>query len=168
MESYTKGFPDQKGRIRKTILTSPTMTFRITLSVLCITSFFCSHAQHAHHTEKSENPLQFAAVLSQKLSDPELKDYKVDSSVLTIAPGGVDTVSHRHDCELFGYVLAGDVEIALTTKDTKVYHTGQMFYEARNVLHTITHNPHKKQQTRILLFFIIKEGRAGYTQEYVR
>jgi quercetin dioxygenase-like cupin family protein len=125
-----------------------------------------SHGQHDHQPNTTEPPLQFKGVLTQVLSDPELKDYRLESSIMTIIPSGVDTVSHRHDCELFGYVLSGDVEIALVNKTAKSFHAGDMFYEKRNVLHTITRNPDKDTPTKILLMFIIKNGRAGYTRAY--
>ena len=85
---------------------------------------------------------------------------------MTITPGGVDTVSHRHDCELFGYVLEGSVEIALVTKNPKIYKTGEMFYEKRNVLHTLTKNGSASKPARVLLMFLIKNGRPGYTPEF--
>lgn len=60
----------------------------------------------------------------------------VESLLMTLAPGAEDTVSHRHDCELLGYVLEGDIQIALVTKDPITFSTGKMFYEKRNILHT--------------------------------
>lgn len=121
-------------------------------------------AQHHHPEEKS--PLSFIAVRSELLSDPGLAGYKMESSVMTILPGAVDTVSHRHDCELFGYVLEGAVIVGLDGKEGQVYRAGEMFYEKRNILHTLTKNPDRKKETKVLLLFIIKEGRAGYTKEY--
>jgi quercetin dioxygenase-like cupin family protein len=124
-------------------------------------------AQHKGHEMKEQvSPLTFQSVLSQALSDSLLLDYKMDASVMTIAPGGMDTVSHRHDCELFGYVLEGSVEIALVTKDPKTYKTGEMFYERRNILHTLTKNGSPNKPARVLLVFIIKNGRAGYTAAF--
>ena len=110
--------------------------------------------------------MKFDLVLSQALSDPELKDYKMESVVMTLAPGAVDTVSHRHDCELFGYVLEGAIQIALVTKEPTTFSTGQMFYEKRNILHTLARNPNNEKAARVLLIFIIKNGRAGYTAAY--
>lgn len=121
-------------------------------------------AQHHHPEEKSL--LSFIAVRSELLSDPGLAGYKMESSVMTILPGAVDTVSHRHDCELFGYVLEGAVIVGLDGKEGQVYRAGEMFYEKRNILHTLTKNPDRKKETKVLLLFIIKEGRAGYTKEY--
>ncbi|MBL0740814.1 cupin domain-containing protein [Chryseolinea lacunae] len=126
-----------------------------------------AQAQHHEKTKEAQGPLLFSPVLSQVLSDPELADFKMESTVLTVVPGGVDTVSHRHDCELFGYVMEGEVEIALVTKQLKKYGAGQMFYEPRNILHTYTHNASTKKPAKILLIFIIKKDRQGYTPEYV-
>lgn len=136
------------------------------ISTFCIASIAVS-AQHNDHAVKANvTPLSFNPVLSQMLSDSLLTDYKMDVTVMTVIPNGLDTVSHRHDCELFGYVLEGSVEIALVNKTTKTYKRGEMFYEKRNVLHTITKNPSPTQPARVLLLFLIKNGRPGYTAEY--
>lgn len=120
-----------------------------------------------HNSAHTETPaLQFQQVLSQTLSDPDLQGYKMESSILTIKPQGIDTVSHRHDCELFGYVLEGSVDVALVTKTPKTYKAGEMFYEKRNILHTLTRNGSRDKPARVLLIFLIKEGREGYTPEY--
>lgn len=136
--------------------------------ITCITLFLTStalFAQHGHSEEKSTAaPLSFASVLNQQLSDPELKDYTMTSSVLTIIPGGTDTVAHRHDCEIFGYVLEGSVNIGLEYKEAKTFTAGQMFYERRNIIHSFTHNASQTQPAKVLLIFIIKNGRAGYTR----
>ena len=137
--------------------------FITTAIVFAITSLVVL-AQHHHPEEKS--PLSFIAVRSELLSDPGLAGYKMESSVMTILPGAVDTVAHRHDCELFGYVLEGAVIVGLDGKEGKVYRAGEMFYEKRNILHSLTKNPDRKKETKVLLMFIIKEGRAGYTKEY--
>jgi quercetin dioxygenase-like cupin family protein len=142
--------------------------YKFLLAVLFAGGLTTASAQH-DHTEKNttaETDITFDLVLRQALSDPELADYKMESVVMTLAPGAVDTVSHRHDCELFGYVLEGDVQIALVTKVPNTFSTGQMFYEKRNILHTLARNPNHDKGARVLLIFIIKNGRTGYTPEY--
>jgi quercetin dioxygenase-like cupin family protein len=122
-------------------------------------------AQHGHKQATAEgNPLSFVSVLQQQLSDPELQAYSMTSSVMTIVPGGVDTVAHRHDCELFGYVLEGAINIGLEYNEPKTYKAGEMFYEKRNIIHSVTRNSSQDQPARVLLIFIIKKGRAGYTR----
>jgi quercetin dioxygenase-like cupin family protein len=123
------------------------------------------YAQHEHlSTEKHEPIMSFSHVLTQGFSDPEIASYKMESVVMMLLPHALDTVAHRHDCELFGYVLDGEVEIGLDTMKPQRYSAGQMFYEKRNILHASTLNPHDKP-ARILLIFIIKNGRARYTEQ---
>lgn len=126
-----------------------------------------SIAQHEHtKADVAANPFQFQGVRSEWLTDADLKGYKLESSVMTIAPGATDTVSHRHDCDLFGYVLEGEVQIGLDHAAPVVYKTGQMFFEKRNVLHSLAANPLRDRPTRVLLLFLIKDGRNAYTPEY--
>ena len=141
---------------------------KLFLAVLFLALINTAYSQHDHNSEKNEgaSPITFNPVLSQALSDPELKDYKMESVVMTLAPGAIDTVSHRHDCELFGYVLEGEVQIGLEKKEPAIFLNGQMFYEKRNVLHTLAGNTSKEKTARVLLIFIIKNGRAGYTAAY--
>lgn len=126
-----------------------------------------SIAQHEHtKANPTADPFQFQPVRSEWLTDVDLKGYKLESSVMTIAPGAVDTVSHRHDCDLFGYVLEGEVQIGLDHAAPVVYKTGQMFFEKRNVLHSLAANTLPDRPSRVLLLFLIKDGRNAYTPEY--
>ena len=138
------------------------------LAAVLVCLFTTAFSQHNHNEEKKTktSAMTFDLVLSQALSDPELTDFKVESTIMTIAPGVLDTVSHRHDCELFGYVLEGKVQIALVTKELKEFSAGEMFYEKRNILHTVTKNVSNTTAAKVLLVFIIKNGRQGYTAEY--
>src|SRR5687767_3586386 len=143
-------------------------TFKSLLAAVLVSFFTTAFSQHHNKEEKKTqtSAMTFDLVLSQALSDPELADFKVESTIMTIAPGVLDTVSHRHDCELFGYVLEGKVQIALVTKELKEFSAGQMFYEKRNILHTVTKNVSNTTAAKVLLVFIIKNGRQGYTAEY--
>jgi mannose-6-phosphate isomerase-like protein (cupin superfamily) len=122
--------------------------------------------QHHSAQQKSrQEPLSFSPVLTQLLSDPELKDYKLECSLMTIAPGAVDTIGHRHDCELFGYVIEGSVLIGLDKNAPVEFAQGQMFYEKRNILHSLTKNLNADRPAKVLLLFIIKNGRNSYRRE---
>ncbi len=140
---------------------------RIITFLLLTLASIPSIAQHEHtKANATADPFQFQAVRSEWLTDVDLKGYKLESSVMTIAPGATDTVSHRHDCDLFGYVLEGEVQIGLDHAAPVLYKTGQMFFEKRNVLHSLAGNPLPDRPTRVLLLFLIKDGRASYTPEY--
>lgn len=136
------------------------------LSMLAFAAF-PAFAQHEHSKPNATaDPFQFQTVRNEWLTDAELKGYKLESSVMTIAPGAKDTVSHRHDCDLFGYILEGEVQIGLDHAAPVVYKAGQMFFEKRNVLHSLAANQLTDKPSRVLLLFLIKDGRNAYTPEY--
>jgi quercetin dioxygenase-like cupin family protein len=140
-----------------------------TFLLLHLFIFFVSnstYAQHDHDTTDRSVPLQFAPVLNTFLSDPDLKKFQLQSSLMTVPPSLVDTVSHRHDADLFGYVVEGSVEVGLEHKEPVIFKAGQMFYEKRNVIHSLLRNPDKNAPAKVLLIFIIKEGRQRYAKVY--
>ena len=140
-----------------------------TYFLLCLFWIFAgnsTYAQHNHDATDRSVQLQFAPVLNTFLTDPDLKKFQLQSSLMTVAPSLVDTASHRHDADLFGYVIEGTVEVGLDHKEPTIFKAGQMFHEKRNVIHSLLRNPDKNIPAKVLLIFIIKEGRQGYTKVY--
>lgn len=138
----------------------------LAISLLTSTSAIAQHNHPAKDTAKGKEPFQINGVFSTFMSDPELLKFKMESSLITVAPKYTDTVSHTHDGELFGYVMEGSVEIGLEHKPPALFKTGQMFYEKRNIIHSYLRNPDANTTTRILLITVIKDGRSGYTPLY--
>jgi quercetin dioxygenase-like cupin family protein len=133
----------------------------------CLFLVFAGNSTYAQHNHSDRSvQLQFTPVLNTFLSDPELKKFQLQSSIMTVPPSLVDTVSHRHDADLFGYVIEGSVEVGLDYKQPIIFTAGQMFHEKRNVIHSLLTNPDKNIPAKVLLIFIIKEGRQGYTKVY--
>ena len=124
-----------------------------------------TYAQHNHDTTDRSVPLQFAPVLNTFLSDPDLKKFQLQSSLMTVPPSLVDTVSHRHDADLFGYVIKGKIVVALEGEGAKTFMAGQMFHETKNILHTRLENLNSKATAEVLLIFIIKKGASSYIKE---
>lgn len=110
-------------------------------------------------------PIRFQSVLAQALRDPELAGYTLQTSVAELAPGAVDTVDHRHGAEVFGYVLDGSIVTQVDGGPRTTFAAGQMFYEYRGALHGHFENPSRTSRARVLILFLIKEGRPGYTRE---
>ena len=140
-----------------------------TYFLLCLFWVFAAnstYAQHNHDATDYSVQLQFAPVLNTFLTDPDLKKFQLQSSLMTVPPSLVDTVSHRHDADLFGYVIEGTIEVGLDHKEPIIFKAGQMFHEKRNVIHSLLKNPDKNTPAKVLLIFIIKEGRQGYTKVY--
>ena len=127
--------------------------------LLCLFLVFAgnsTYAQHNHDTTDHSVQLQFASVLNTFLSDPDLKNFQLQSSVMTVPASLVDTVSHRHDAELFGYVIEGTVEVGLDHKEPIIFKAGQMFHEKRNVIHSLLRNPDKNTPCQSAIDFYYK------------
>ena len=125
-------------------------------------------AQHTeHHSASQKNKakeLSFKGVLEAQLSD-DIKDYSMQSTLMTVPAGFVDSVAHRHDADLFGYVIKGKVVVALEGEGAKTYMAGQMFHETKNILHTRLENLNSNATAEVLLIFIIKKGASSYIKE---
>ena len=110
-------------------------------------------------------PIQFHKVLDQRLQDPELAGYSLQTQVAELAPLASDTVDHRHGAEVFGYIIEGSIVTQVDGGEKKTYAAGEMFYEPRGALHGHFENPSRDRKARVLVLFLIKDGRPGYTRE---
>jgi quercetin dioxygenase-like cupin family protein len=84
----------------------------------------------------------------------------------TLKPGQTDTTSHRHPCEVFIYVQEGTFEYREGNKKSILLKKGEMLHEKPNTLHTLTKNPSKTEQTKLLLTFLYTKGKPTYVREY--
>lgn len=106
-------------------------------------------------------PYSLTPIIKQAMSDPGLAGYEMLAVRLDIVPGGVDPAPHRHDADLFVYVLQGNIEVELDGR--KVSHkAGSMFYEPRNVLHSLLRNTSADKPASALAVFVIKSGREFF------
>lgn len=108
-------------------------------------------------------PLSVRALLTQALSDPELAGFQVQVAELTVKPGGVDNQPHRHDADLFVFVQSGAIETSFEQQPPIAFRAGQVFHEPRNILHASLRNLSATEPAKLLLFYVIKQGRATYT-----
>ncbi len=104
--------------------------------------------------------------ISTFLSDEELGKFKYESRIFEMGPGEIDTVSHRHDCDVFLTVLEGALLMGQEFKKPDTVRTGEIFHERRNVIHSVYGNPSKDQRVKVLVTVIRKDGRAFYTPLY--
>ena len=119
----------------------------------------------AAQSSEPARPMQFHKVLDQRLQDPELASYSLQTQVAELAPLASDTVDHRHGAEVFGYIIEGSIVTQVNGGPKTTYTAGQMFYEPRGALHGHFENPSRDRVARVLVLFLIKDGRPGYTRE---
>src|SRR5690606_27408117 len=101
---------------------------------------------------RAQQPAQLRStpVLTQALADSSLAGVVLSSSVLELVPGAELTQPHRHDAELFGYVLEGVVLTGLEHGPIQRYEAGQMFHEPLGILHTHFANESPTEPARVL------------------
>jgi quercetin dioxygenase-like cupin family protein len=84
---------------------------------------------------------------------PELSGKEVEMITVEYAPGAVDPI-HRHNAQVFVYVLEGNVIMQVRGGTLQELGPGQTFYEGPNDVHTVGRNASKTRPAKFLVFFI--------------
>jgi quercetin dioxygenase-like cupin family protein len=77
-------------------------------------------------------------------------------------PGGA-TAPHRHDAQVFVYVLAGSVRMQVKGAPEVTLKVGDTFYESPNDVHTVSANASATESAKILVVMIKDKGAAATT-----
>ena len=81
--------------------------------------------------------------------------------MLTVTyPGGVASLPHRHDAQVFVYVLEGEVTMQVRGSAAVTLRPGGTFYEAPQDVHVVSENSNKTLPARILVVMIKDKGKA--------
>lgn len=141
----------------------PLLSFLLVFFLFSEPSGICQSSKNENYqTELAHFKLQ---PFKTYLSDEELRNFQIRTMLLESAPGQKDTVTHRHDCEILVTVLTGTIEITQNYK-TVTLHAGQSFLETRNAIHSLVSNPDTANVAKLLLVYIIKDGRSDYERLY--
>lgn len=76
---------------------------------------------------------------------------------VALAPGEV-VAPHRHNADVFAYVLEGSVITQLKDGNRQTVHAGEVFYESPTDVHIETRNASTTQSATLLVFFVKKKG----------
>ena len=71
---------------------------------------------------------------------------------------GGASLPHRHNAQVFVYVLEGRVRMQVEGSPTVTLGPGETFYEGPDDIHTISANASQTQSARILVFIIKDKG----------
>ena len=74
-----------------------------------------------------------------------------------LAPGEV-VPAHRHNADVFAYVLEGSVVTQVKGGKPQTVHAGEVFYESPTDIHIASRNASKTQPAKLLVFFVKKIG----------
>jgi quercetin dioxygenase-like cupin family protein len=88
---------------------------------------------------------------------PDIPGKEAQMIAVEYPPGGYDPV-HRHNADVFVYVLQGSVIMGVKGGKPVTLTAGQTFYEGPNDIHTVGRNASKTEPARLLVFLLKKTG----------
>ena len=94
-------------------------------------------------------------LMKKDLPDVPGKEGLIERVVLS--PGEI-VPPHRHNADVFAYVLEGSVITQLKDGNPQTVHTGEVFYESPTDVHLGTRNASTTQPAILLVFFVKKTG----------
>ena len=77
--------------------------------------------------------------------------------LVEFAPGEVSQ-PHRHNADLFVYVLEGSVVTQLKGEAPQIVNAGGVFYESPTAVHIVSRNASATQPAKLLVFYVKVKG----------
>ena len=115
------------------------------LSLFALSTFSSADAQVAKET----------SLISKTLPDVPGKEGVVET--VRLSPGEV-VPTHRHDADVFAYVLDGSMITQREGGKPQTVHAGEVFYESPTDVHIASRNGSTTQPATLLVSFVKKIG----------
>ena len=94
-------------------------------------------------------------LMTKDLPDVPGKEGMVET--VDFAPGEVSQ-PHRHNADLFVYVLEGSVITQVKGGSPQTVNAGEVFYESPTDLHIVSRNASETQPAKLLVFYVKAKG----------
>ena len=94
-------------------------------------------------------------LMTKDLPDLPGKEGMVET--VDFAPGEVSQ-PHRHNADLFVYVLEGSVITQVKGSSPQTVHAGEVFYESPTDLHIVSRNASETEPAKLLVFYVKAKG----------
>ena len=94
-------------------------------------------------------------LMTKDLPDVPGKEGMVET--VDFAPGEVSQ-PHRHNADLFVYVLEGSIITQVKGGSPQTVHAGEVFYESPTDVHIVSRNASDTQPAKLLVFYVKAKG----------
>lgn len=94
-------------------------------------------------------------LMTKDLPDVPGKEGMVET--VDFAPGEASR-PHRHNADLFVYVLQGSIITQVKGGRTLTLHAGEVFHESPTDLHIVSRNASETEPAKLLVFYVKKKG----------
>ena len=88
---------------------------------------------------------------------PDLAGKEGMIEIVDFAPGEASQV-HRHNADLFVYVMEGSIITQLKGGSAQTVHAGDVFYESPTDIHTVSRNASETEPAKLLVFYVKAKG----------
>jgi len=88
---------------------------------------------------------------------PDLPGKEGMVEIVDFAPGEASQV-HRHNCDLFVYVLEGSVVTQVKGGSQQTINAGGVFYESPTDVHIVSRNASETQPAKLAVFYVKAKG----------
>jgi quercetin dioxygenase-like cupin family protein len=88
---------------------------------------------------------------------PDVAGKEGMGETVDFAPGEVSQ-PHRHNADLFVYVLEGSIMTQVKGGSPQTLHAGAVFYEAPTDVHIVSRNASETQPAKLLVFYVKRKG----------
>ena len=94
-------------------------------------------------------------LMTKDLPDVPGKEGMVET--VDFAPGEVSQ-PHRHNADLFVYVLEGSISTQVKGGSPQTVHAGDVFYESPTDVHSVSRNASDTRPAKLLVFYVKAKG----------
>jgi quercetin dioxygenase-like cupin family protein len=119
--------------------------------IACFTTSVIAHGDYSGPA----NSIKANVVFSEALAN-------VPGKALTVVevdvPPGASSPSHQHAGTVYVYVLEGTVRSQLNNGEVVDYKKGESWIEPPGTVHSMTENPSKTENARVMAVFVAEEG----------
>lgn len=94
-------------------------------------------------------------LMTKDLPDVPGKEGMIET--VDFAPGEVSQ-QHRHNADVFVYVLEGSIITQVKGGSPQTVHAGGVFYESPTDIHSVSRNASETQPAKLLVFYVKAKG----------
>lgn len=121
------------------------MVLFLLMAFSCVLAFNSASAQVGKVTR----------LMTKDLPDVHGKEGMIET--VEFAPGEVSQ-PHRHNADVFVYVLEGSIITQVKSGSPQTVHAGEVFYESPTDVHSVSHNASQTQPAKLVVFYVKAKG----------
>jgi quercetin dioxygenase-like cupin family protein len=130
------------------------MNKMLSVLLLASSSVLVSDSAHAQ-AGKATQAGTVTRLMTKDLPDVSGKEGMIE--IVDFAPGEA-SLPHRHNADLFVYVLEGSIITQLKGSSPQTVRAGEVFSESPTDVHSVSRNASKTEPAKLLVFYVKAKG----------